>query len=178
MYFLAIVLPQDLNTRILKYKQHMFEEFNCKVGLKSPAHITLIPPFWMHPDKEQELLSSMDQMCQTISSFPIVTNDFSTFKPRTIFIDVPVEAPLKNTKKNIDSFFSQDKSYGAKIETRPFHPHITIATRDLHKKAFAEAWNHYKDKTFKVEFMAEGLSTLRHNQKTWDVIHTSDFLQL
>ena len=175
MYFMAIVLPSSLNERILTFKQMMLEEYNCKVGLKSPAHITIIPPYWMHPDKEAGLLQLLDHHCQGFSSFPIQTKHFSAFKPRTIFIDVVVDALLDSFKKETDAIFSMDNIYGIKTEKRPFHPHITIATRDLFKKAFAEAWKYFEVQEFEETFQAVGLSTLRHNQKNWDVIHTSFF---
>ena len=51
MYFIAIVLPDELNKKVLKWKNFMHDKFGCKVGLKSPAHITFIPPFWMHEER-------------------------------------------------------------------------------------------------------------------------------
>ena len=175
MYFIAIVLPEDLNQKVLKLKRLMYDQFACKVGLKSPAHITIIPPFWMPPDLETGLLQDMDFLSRSIPSFPVSVSRFSAFKPRTIFIDVPVTPPLENAKQTADRFFKTHTHYKAKIETRPFHPHITIATRDLHKKAFAEAWPLFENKAFEADFVASGLSVLRHNKRDWDVIHTSFF---
>lgn len=175
MYFMAIVLPEELNKVVLSYKQYMLDKYNCKVGLKSPAHITIIPPYWMNREKENDLLSQLDECCQQENSFPITTKNFSAFKPRTIFIDVEVDENLKRFKKLVDNFFLGHKEYGAKVETRPFHPHITIATRDLYKKSFTEAWAYFETKEFTKTFLASGLSVLRHNTKNWDVIHTSQF---
>jgi len=175
MYYMAIVLPEDLNKEVLSYKQYMLDKYNCKVGLKSPAHITIIPPYWMEREKEAPLLQQLDDRCKEQETFSISTKNFSAFKPRTIFIDVVVDENLKSLKKHIDIFFLDNKGYGAKIETRPFHPHITIATRDLYKKSFAEAWAYFERKEFDTSFTAIGLSILRHNGKHWDVIHTCPF---
>lgn len=175
MYYMAIVLPEELNQQVLSFKQYMLVTYNCKVGLKSPAHLTVIPPYWMEREKEQELLQQLDTVCIKEQNFTITTKDFSAFKPRTIFIDVEIDEALKAFKKMIDAFFLDHKEYGAKIESRPFHPHITIATRDLYKKAFAEAWSYFENKEFSTTFTASGLSILRHNKKNWDVIHTSQF---
>jgi 2'-5' RNA ligase len=175
MYYMAIVLPEELNKEVLSYKQYMLDKYNCKVGLKSPAHLTIIPPYWMQRDKEQLLLNQLDELCQQTESFPIITKNFSAFKPRTIFIDVDVDEKLNQFKNTVDHFFLQHKDYGAKVDTRPFHPHITIATRDLYKKAFAEAWAYFETKEFVTAFTATGLSTLRHNGRNWDVLHQSAF---
>ena len=175
MYFMAIVLPQALNERILSFKNFMLERFNCKVGLKSPAHITLVPPFWMEAEKENQLLRDVEGLSTEISSFPVATNNFSAFKPRTIFIDVKQNKELNRVKNLTDHFFKAKEEPKIKIDNRSFHPHITIATRDLHKKAFHEAWPLFDSKRFEEEWIATGISVLRHNKKNWDVIHTSQF---
>ena len=62
-----------------------------------------------------------------------------------------------------------------KFDNRPFHPHITIATRDLFKKSYYEAWDYFSKKEFTASWMAEGISLMKHNKKNWDVIYTSRF---
>lgn len=178
MYFIALVLPQHLNERILKYKNTMLEKYHCKVGLKSPAHITVVPPFWMEEEKEQPLISDMEGLSQRFHSFPIETNHFSAFKPRTIFVAVAPNESLNEIKKATDEFFRNNSYYKIKVETRPFHPHITIATRDLYKKSFFEIWPWFAEQEFSESWTAEGLSVLRHNKKNWDVIFTSQFNSL
>jgi 2'-5' RNA ligase len=178
MYYLALVLPEEINKKVLTLKQMMLERFECRVGLKSPAHITLIPPFWMEPGMEENFIRDTDMLAADLKPFLLQTRDFSCFKPRTLFIDVAPNVELQESKKKTDVFFSERKHYGLKIENRAFHPHITIATRDLHKKTFYEAWALFENKSFREECLIDGLSVLRHNQKNWDVIHTSQFKNL
>jgi len=178
MYFIAIVLPKDLNEKVLQYKNLMLEKYNCKVGLKSPAHITLIPPFWMEQEKEQQLMSDINSLSNQIHRFFVSTNNFSAFKPKTIFISPMANEQLNHLKQVADNFFKNNSVYNIKIDTRPFHPHITIATRDLYKKSFYEIWPWFAETKFQVEWTAEGISLLRHNKKNWDVIYTSQFKTL
>jgi len=175
LYFIALVLPQKLNEKILSYKNFMLEKFDCKVGLKSPAHITIVPPFWMDDAMEAQLLSDVENLSKRFSPFTIATNNFSAFKPRTIFVAVQANEKLDEVKELSDAFFSQRSGYKIKVDKRPFHPHITIATRDMHKKTFHEAWPLFENKLFGEEWMATGISVLRHNKKNWDVIQTSQF---
>lgn len=174
MYFIAVVLPKDLDEKVLMYKQWMKEKWNCKVGLKSPAHITIAPPFWMEDEKETALRKDIETLAQSVPAFPLATANFSAFKPRTIFAAVENSEPLNALKKVSDAHFRQ-ADYQMKIESRPFHPHITIATRDLYKKDFAEAWPHFQQEEFKETFEASGLSLLKHNGRTWDVVFTAPF---
>src|SRR5215218_4439421 len=104
MYFVAIVLPDELNKKVLKWKNYMYEKFGCKVGLKSPAHITLIPPFWMHEEKEPEFLSDIDDISLSARPFTIEIKNFSAFKPRTIYVDVVANEKLRSLKAAVDKF--------------------------------------------------------------------------
>jgi len=178
MYFIAIVLPAEINEKVVKYKNMMLEKYNCKVGLKSPAHITLIPPFWMDEEKEEQLIADISSLSKHLLPFSIATNNFSAFKPKTIFIALASNDRLNQAKNAADDFFKNNSFYNIKIDTRPFHPHITIATRDLYKKSFYEIWPWLAEKKFPEEWIVNGISLLKHNKKNWDVIYTSQFKTL
>src|SRR5829696_6427033 len=115
MYFIAVVLPEELDERILVYKKWMAEKYRCKVGLKSPAHITIVTPFRTEPDKEEQLKTDMQSITSPIPSFIITTNNFSAFKPRTLFIAVEKNEQLKSLKKMSDHFFRATE-YKIKME--------------------------------------------------------------
>ena len=174
MYFIAVVLPEELDKKILSYKHWMAEKYGCRVALKSPAHITIVAPFWKEPEKEEQLKNDINSIVSRLEKFQLKTANFSAFKPRTLFIAVEENEHLKLLKKSADIFF-RTTDYKIKTENRPFHPHITIATRDLHKKAFAEAWPYFEEKIFAEEFEVNGLSLLKHNGAKWDVVYTSAF---
>ncbi|TCJ14574.1 2'-5' RNA ligase family protein [Flaviaesturariibacter flavus] len=175
IYYAALVLPPELDARILPMKQWMREQHGCKVGLKSPAHITLLPPFWMNPSLEEDLRTDMNSFAATQPSLEICTSGFSAFRPRTLFIDVVADEALKALKSSCDNWFRPRDQYGIKIESRPFHPHITIATRDLHKAAFAAAWAHFGQQSFHECWTATDISILKHNGQGWDVWHRVAF---
>ena len=175
MYFIAVVLPQHLDEKVLHWKKYMQEKYRCKVGLKSPAHITIVPPFWLEGNMEEALMNDLDIIAQEIQPFSIATNDFSAFKPRTIFVAVQKNPDLDKLKRTADQHFSDKEQYKIKIDTRQFHPHITIATRDLFKKDFYECWPFFETKEFKEQWDATALSLLRHNSRNWDVIYTAQF---
>ena len=59
-----------------------------------------------------------------------------------------VNEKLRSLKAAIDKFFSE-KDYKIKTESRPFHPHITIATRDLLRKIFMKHGRSLKQKNYR-----------------------------
>jgi 2'-5' RNA ligase len=175
MYFIAIVAPEEVNATILKWKQLMKERFNCAVALRSPAHITLIPPFWLDEKDENELKNAIGEFSQSCASFEISLKNFATFKPRVIYVDVLPNQQLQSLHVQLEEFLVVKEQFPIDKEERPLHPHVTIATRDLHKKAFQEAWGIFKEKRYETSWIASNISILKHDQKKWDVIFTSHF---
>jgi len=177
MYFIAVVAPGEINEKVLKWKNYMKEHFGCLAALRSPAHITLVPPTWMNPELEPSLINSIDEFSKEAEPFPVRIRNFDAFPPRVIFADIVKNTALLTLQKNIVDFLIREDKYPVVKDTRPFHPHITIATRDLYKKAFYEAWEVFKKKTYEAGWIADGISLLRHNKKNWDVIFTSRFIK-
>ena len=98
MYFVAVVLPKHLDEKILQHKKWMKENYGCKVGLKSPAHITLVSPFWMNAENESELKNNLKTIASAVVPFTVWTNNFAAFKPRTLFVATKENNALNELK--------------------------------------------------------------------------------
>ncbi|RPD50604.1 RNA 2',3'-cyclic phosphodiesterase [Paracnuella aquatica] len=175
MYYIAIVLPPSINEQVLQWKQWFRNQFGCTVGLKSPAHITLVPPHWMHIAAEAALAAAVAQFAQNQSTFVLSTQGFSAFKPRTIFAAVQHSDALHQLKQNLETALTANPALNIKKENRPFHPHITLATRDLRPQHFAQAWPHFATKEFQVEWEVASISILKHNGRHWHVWYDVPF---
>jgi len=173
MYSIALVLPAEINDEILKWKLFMKDHFDCVVALRSPAHITLVPPFWMIDALENKLEDSISQFSQNQAPLELNLENFSAFKPRVIYVDVVPTQPLQTMHDQLRDYLMAGNLFPIRKEDRPFHPHVTVATRDLGKKAFNEAWEIFKKKNYKASCRVDGISLLKHNQKNWDVVFTS-----
>jgi len=177
MYFIAIVAPEEINQQVLKWKTFFKEHYECSVALKSRAHITIIPPFWMNEDLENDLINSIREFSHTKNKFEITLKDFETFKPKVIFVDVVKSEMLNGLYQSFSDFIISQNKFPIKKKDLPFHPHVTLATRDLYKKAFQEAWEIFSKKKYETLWIVRGISLLRHNKKNWDVIFTSQFVE-
>ena len=173
MYFVALVAPKEINIRVLKWKNFFKDHFGCSVALKSPAHITIIPPFWMNEELESHLINSINAFSTDKKRFEITLKDFAAFKPRVIYVDVIKNEWLNELHGSLADFIYAENKYPVKKDDRPFHPHVTLATRDLYKKSFQEAWEIFSTKKYEASWLVNGISLLRHNKKNWDVIFTS-----
>ncbi|MDB5197764.1 MAG: hypothetical protein JWP88_2135 [Flaviaesturariibacter sp.] len=154
----------------------MLENFNCRVALRSPAHITLIPPFRMYADKQQDFYKALDLLANSIEPFTIETGHFDSFGKRTLFLESVLSPPLKQLHSSINNWVKGHPVFGTSIDNRPFHPHITIANRDLTPDAFKAGKAYFAEQQAGLAWLAEGLGVLRL-KKNWEVIHASQFLK-
>jgi 2'-5' RNA ligase len=132
----------------------------------------------MNSELEDDLLNSINEFSAEENYFHIQLKNFSNFKPRVIYVDVSTNELLPELKNKLTNFLLGKNKFPFATDDHPFHPHVTIATRDLYKKAFYEAWDHFKDKHYEEDWLVNGVSLLRHNKKNWDVIATSQLKRI
>src|SRR5215468_2128285 len=153
----------------------MKERFGCLVALRSPAHVTLVPPFWMIHELQKKLEERIENFARQQFPFEISLRNFAAFKARVIYMDVPEAKPLRALYDRLFNFLITLNTFPIAKDERPFHPHVTVATRDLQKKSFHQAWEIFKEKKYEAQWLVNSISLLRHNQNNWDVVFTSQF---
>ena len=170
MYFIAIMCPPGIDQLVLPFKYWMNEHFGCVVALRSPAHITIIQPFWLELNRERKLQETLQAFAGDINELEIQLDGFSTFGKSVMFIRVQENPDLEEIKKMAEQHF--ERSFGDLIgkDDRLFHPHVTIASRDLKPGDFEKAWLHFSNKNFKTIFSTRIISLLKLTERNWKVI--------
>jgi 2'-5' RNA ligase len=170
LYFIAFIPPSPVYDEALRLKLHIKESYNSKAALNSPPHITLHMPFSWKLKKENDLVQKLQRFVKNYDPIKICLDNFSSFPPRVIFINVTESEALNVFQKNIQRFCKKELNlFNANYREDPYHPHLTIAFRDLRKSAYKDAWEEFKSKEYKAEFMADKLALLKHDGKTWQV---------
>ena len=171
-YFIAIIPPEPISSNVLQIKKEFADNYNSKGALRSPAHITLHMPFLWKEEKEAQLIETLAKFTFA-SQTKILLNNFGHFANRVIFIDVAKNPDLEDMQKQLVrhakvylQLFNQDESM------RGFHPHMTVAFRDLRKQEFTKAWSEFQNRTFSAEFPLKDFSLLKHDGKQWNVFRT------
>lgn len=167
-YYLAILAPESVNRTVLEWKRHLFDRYGSKVAMKSPAHITLVPPFKMEGRLEETLQENLRYFCHAIPSFGISLENFGAFPPRVIYIRVLKNLVLESVKISLEDYLGRQNQFPVRPDTRPFKPHITLANRDLKQSDFTEAWEWFKAKSYRESFTAGSISMLKHNGRFWE----------
>lgn len=169
LYFIALVAPVDLRERVKVLKEEMRNRFRAGHALKSPAHITLQMPFRKKEEEVSSMIQNLKEFATAQNGFEILLHGFDSFPTRVLFIRILDHEPVCRLYSRLQNFLQNKLGFNHKEPTHQFHPHMTIATRDLTDAAFHEAWPEFQQRKFRASFKANGLFLLQHNGKCWDV---------
>lgn len=162
-YFIAVTIPEPLNTEIEDIKRKISIEYQTKSVLKSPSHITIVPPFFW--SNEEELLTMVQQF--SFPEFNIQLSGYKTFPIGVVFIDVKNNEQMDQLHISFSDVFFRDFPQLKKKPHFPFQPHITVGNRDWKKEQFNRCWNDMKDKNFETEFSYKKLTLLKNTNGLW-----------
>lgn len=177
LYFIALVPPEPIYIEIMGYKQYFADTYNSKAALKSPPHVTLHMPFKLKEKKETSLITCLKECAQKHEPFNLELQNFGVFDPRVIYVNVINNQPLTALQKSLQQLMKTSFNiFNTDYRGRPFHPHMTVAFRDLKKSQFELAWNEFKEKPFQAQYTVENVTLLKHNGKMWEEFRSFDVL--
>lgn len=178
LYFIAIIPPEPVYSKALQLKHYFKEYYNSRAALNSPPHITLHMPFKWKENKEEVLIESLERFVAPRKSFEVKLKNFSGFEPRVIFIDVDKNEILDSLQKQLKRFCKMKLNlFNADYKELAFHPHVTLAFRDLKKPEFYMAWEEFKEKKFEATFQVNTVTLLKHDGEVWKEFKTYHFSQ-
>lgn len=171
-YFIAIVLPPPVFEEVEKIKHELYTNHHLKGALRSPAHITLHRPFEWREEKENILLETLNTFKFDDKNIAIELTNFAFFEPRVIYIDVLPNTILVDLHKALKAFAKTKLGLLNEVnDLRGFHPHVTVAFRDLKKRTFYELKEEFAQKQFRASFNSNQISVLKLSTK-WEVLKT------
>ncbi|HWY12703.1 MAG TPA: 2'-5' RNA ligase family protein [Bacteroidia bacterium] len=167
-YFIALIPPEPVFSETEKIKLEVSQKYDNKSALRSPSHITLHMPFEMKIEKEESLIQKLSEF-KFSPSFDIRLKNFGCFEPKVIFIDVVKNETLSSLQKELVFHIKSNLNIFNQYEDkRGFHPHLTIAFRDLKKENFYLAFKEYQSKIFEANFSVRSFFLLKHDDKRWN----------
>ena len=172
LYFIAIIPPAEIQKEVSGFKYEAALHFNSKRALNSPAHITLVPPFWITQDR----LVSVEEILKNfhLEAFYITLFGFDCFKPRVVFVNIQENKNLQTLYSELNAQLTHLEEI--KYDDRPFHPHMTIAFKDLKKSIFSDAWEYFRLREYERTFLVNALFLLKYSNKEWKIKASFNFL--
>ena len=175
LYFIALIPHITLREEIRAVKERMKADYNAGHALKSPAHITLQIPFKRSSTEEGRMTEALRRFAATEKPFTVDLNGYGAFPPRVIFIKIVDPGPVQGVHSRLKKVLLEELYFGQDEVMKSVQPHITIATRDLTKAAFSEAWAEFEHEEFSASFEAGSIFLLKHNGRSWDIMEEFPF---
>ncbi len=168
-YFVALLPTQEIQDYTRQVQNDICDRYTSCAALKSPPHITLLPPFEQSDSALPALEQQLQKVAQDHRSVPIDLSGYATFPPKVIYINVVKTTELMELQGALVADPVIRSLTDQNPELRPFVPHITVAFRDLTPQNFAAAWTEFKDQSVEFQFNATALTLLIHDGKRWQV---------
>lgn len=168
LWFIALLPPEPIREEVTAFKEYAAEHFGSRRALRSPAHITLFPPFQMERSQLPALESELETFSRQQLSFPLELDGFSSFPPRVIFVDARPSEALNRLQKALQDHL-KDRLGMAYPGAHGFHPHMTVAFKDLRKSMYRPAWAYFQKVAYQREFSVDAITLLWHDGQYWQV---------
>ena len=168
LFYIAIVCPDTIEEKVKGFKGYLQDKYGCRSAAKSPAHITVVPPF----RAEDEMATPLQDFVQTfnmgIVPVDITLNGYGNFGDRVLFIDIEKNEKLTALEQEAMTEFSE-KFPGIIFGMKPdFNPHVTLATRDIPEGKLTEAKAHFEtNHPFNESFTAKELQVFQLVKGWW-----------
>lgn len=168
IFFIAILPDDVIRGEVTRFKEYAAEHFKSAHALRSPPHITLFPPFKWRTSDVGDLDETLREFAAGEPSFFLGLKNFDCFSPRVIFIDVVESRELNELQERLRKRLDSDLNLKNQ-DRRPYHPHMTVAFKDLKRSVFPKAWAYFDKQRYERFFAVKDITLLRHNGKYWEI---------
>ena len=176
-YFIATLPPEPILSEIKAFKTDLLQSYKARIALRTPAHITLFPPFDREENFEADLTQKLRVFIQSQTAFQLKLDGFGCFYPRVIFVTPHTNESLNKLRLSLLSYLKEKlELVHERFEQQEFHPHITIANRDLKGEDYDLAWQDFQSRTYQREFTVNNISLLKHDGQRWQVFKNFEFI--
>lgn len=176
LYFIAILPPDDIATRVQAVKKEFVNKYDSKEAYNKPPHFTLIAPFKIPEEAEEIITPQLIFFAEDQESFTINLSGFNHFRDDVIFIDVVDPAPMQVLHSNLIEHLQHEMGFSSKAaRPKSLRPHMTVAYRDLSPNNFQNAWNEFKSRSFDYSFEVNSIFLLKHDYTQWQTFYEFEF---
>lgn len=169
LYFVALLPDENTSKLIYEYKQIIYHQFACKAALKSPAHITLIPPVSLSSEQLELLKQDVKKISHSTDSFAIDLLGWNNFATRTIYLDCQNNQDLAKIYTKCQKLAMK---IGLKTDPRNFIPHITLANRDINIEQYANLWQLVNNMNYPKSVIINSIVIFEQTPTLWHPLFT------
>ncbi|MGJ3245656.1 MAG: 2'-5' RNA ligase family protein [Elainellaceae cyanobacterium] len=168
-FFVALLLPPQVQEYANQITKDLGDRYNTRAA-KAPPHITLFPPFEWQVENAAALDSVIQEFASKSLPIPVTLSGFGAFRPRVIYINVMKSPELLDLHAHLLAHL--EHRFGLvdpKSKSRAFSPHVTVASRNMNRAIFKQAWAELASLPIQFEFVSDRLTLLNHDGHAWHV---------
>ena len=166
LYLVALLPPEPVFSQTWALKQEVHRLTGSRNAVRLPPHITLLPPMHQEEAFEETCVAALRDFAATQPTFEVVLEDFTWFGDRTLFVRVPGTAALRAFHAQLLAWCATHLP-AVHPESRPYTPHLTLATRDLPPAQVPELRQLFATRSYAATFAAAQFTLFRHNGQQW-----------
>lgn len=168
-FFVALLPPAEIQAYANKVIQDLTQRYRTRTS-QSPPHITLQPPFLLHQERLADLSTSLQNFADEQPAVPVFLSNFAAFAPRVLYLNVVKTPELLALQAALSKHLMIDSMVDAsQQERRPYVPHLTVASRQMTRQIFQQAWLELQAQTVDFQFIADRLTLLIYIHQKWQI---------
>lgn len=165
--FIGISVPEPIAGDVRQFQRDIKVKHDWNKTLNIPVHITLIPPFYTEQADTGELDELLGQFAGNCTEFCISTNGFGAFLPRVLYLNIEISPELVEIQNRLEQILTENAFLFPEKSARDYRPHITIGSKSLTKKLFAQAWEEYAYKLHSMSWLNTQFIRYEHSHRMW-----------
>ncbi len=171
LFFVALLPQGDAKFQINNAKHQNSSRFACRVALKTPPHITIVPPFRLEDEKVRTMITAVKNHFEPPVNLTVKFGGVSAFENRTIFLDVLPDSAINAYDSAAKELVAQHPDLFPTVKFHDaFHPHVTLANRDILPEDFDEMMDFLNGLTYPTQTNNLRLEVLHLDRGRWEVV--------
>jgi 2'-5' RNA ligase len=168
-FFIALLPPAPVQAYATDVIRELSDRYRSRTA-KAPPHITLQPPFLWRLESVTDLETCLSAFAQSQPAIPITLSGFGAFAPRVLYINVLKSSELLSVQANLMAQLEETLGIvDSQSKRRSFSPHMTVASRNLTRQTFQQAWTDLQPRPVQFEFVSDRLTLLLHDGQCWQI---------
>ena len=178
-HFLGVLPPEELACRLEGCRRYMKETYGCKSGYGTPIHATLVPPFCLPEEySTKDLVAAMEEHVLPLGNhlkFTSQVKGFDAFGDRTIFARVLEDKRWSVLRDRVLAAVLQHAPNCARKDRSPFHPHLTVANRDIPAGVSTDALKVLNELRLTATFSVDNVTIFERQGGSWTDVWSGAF---
>ncbi|GGG61896.1 2'-5' RNA ligase family protein [Hymenobacter glacieicola] len=171
LFLVALLPPEPVRSEVWAMKQELHQRTGSRNAVNLPPHITLIPPLRQPAQFAEAAAVSLRAFGPTQNACLVGLENFAWFQSRTLYVHVAQAQAVRQLHEALYHWCAAQLPV-VPTPTRPFVPHVTLATRDLPPAAVPELRAEFAARRYSATAAWSELILYQHDGRRWQVRET------